>query len=213
MDIEDLGSNPELLHKERRPNQKPVSFQKRSKNIKTHYSNFNTSYHPDLSDKKIFVKTWGCTHNSSDSEYMSGLLAQAGYQIILNDNLKDTADCWVLNSCTVKGPSEQHFINSINDALNKNKSCILAGCVPQSSGQNFLKKFDLTGKSATLSILGVEQIDQIVEIFVRTMRGESVLFLKKAKDKADRPVLDMPKIRRNELGVLGGWKRYNLTRP
>ena len=32
--------------------------------------------------QKIFVKTWGCTHNNSDSEYMTGQLASYGYKII-----------------------------------------------------------------------------------------------------------------------------------
>lgn len=200
MDIEDLGTSPNLLHKERRPHKKPIGFSKRSTRAPTsHFTNFNTSFCPDLADKHIFVKTWGCTHNSSDSEYMAGLLSQAGYKVSLEDSQKDASDCWVLNSCTVKGPSEQHFINSINDALSKNKCCILAGCVPQSSGPAFLKKFNLSASTPSLSILGVEQIDQIVEIVVRTLRGESVTFLKKAKDKKDRPVLDMPKIRKNEL--------------
>jgi threonylcarbamoyladenosine tRNA methylthiotransferase CDKAL1 len=30
----------------------------------------------------IFVKTWGCTHNNSDSEYMAGQLAAYGYKIV-----------------------------------------------------------------------------------------------------------------------------------
>jgi hypothetical protein len=30
----------------------------------------------------IFVKTWGCTHNSSDSEYMAGQLASYGYRLV-----------------------------------------------------------------------------------------------------------------------------------
>ena len=30
----------------------------------------------------IYVKTWGCTHNSSDSEYMAGQLASYGYNIV-----------------------------------------------------------------------------------------------------------------------------------
>ena len=30
----------------------------------------------------IFVRTWGCTHNSSDSEYMAGQLAAYGYKIV-----------------------------------------------------------------------------------------------------------------------------------
>jgi len=29
----------------------------------------------------IYIKTWGCTHNSSDSEYMAGLLAAYGYNL------------------------------------------------------------------------------------------------------------------------------------
>lgn len=33
---------------------------------------------------KIWVKTWGCTHNTSDSEYMAGQLAAYGYNIVGN---------------------------------------------------------------------------------------------------------------------------------
>ena len=29
----------------------------------------------------IFVKTWGCSHNHSDAEYMAGQLAAYGYNI------------------------------------------------------------------------------------------------------------------------------------
>ena len=28
---------------------------------------------------RIYLKTWGCAHNSSDSEYMAGQLAAQGY--------------------------------------------------------------------------------------------------------------------------------------
>ena len=27
---------------------------------------------------QVFVRTWGCSHNNSDSEYMAGLLATYG---------------------------------------------------------------------------------------------------------------------------------------
>jgi threonylcarbamoyladenosine tRNA methylthiotransferase CDKAL1 len=54
----------------------------------------------------IYVKTWGCTHNSSDSEYMAGQLAAYGYKITENEL---DADLWLLNSCTVKNPAEDHF--------------------------------------------------------------------------------------------------------
>ena len=31
--------------------------------------------------QSIYVKTWGCSHNNSDSEYMAGQLAAYGYII------------------------------------------------------------------------------------------------------------------------------------
>ncbi len=30
----------------------------------------------------IYVKTWGCTHNGSDGEYMAGQLAAYGYRLV-----------------------------------------------------------------------------------------------------------------------------------
>lgn len=31
--------------------------------------------------QKIWMKTWGCSHNNSDGEYMAGQLAASGYKI------------------------------------------------------------------------------------------------------------------------------------
>lgn len=47
----------------------------------------------------IYIKTWGCTHNGSDGEYMAGQLAAYGYQLT-DEPAK--AHLWLLNSCTVK---------------------------------------------------------------------------------------------------------------
>lgn len=220
MDIEDIGKDDHHVTMDRfRPNPKPVGIRKRKNKIEakndkasgdtqaensenqTVETQYHHSYIPEVSkNSAIYVKTWGCTHNSSDSEYMAGLLKQAGYNVIIDETRKLEADCWLLNSCTVKGPSEQHFINSINEGLNIGKSCILAGCVPQSSGQAFLNKFNRSaGDSAAISLIGVEQIDRIVEVANATLQGSSVSFLAKPKLKKDRPMLDMPKIRRNAL--------------
>lgn len=54
----------------------------------------------------IYIKTWGCAHNSSDTEYMAGQLAAYGYKLTEN---KNEANLWLLNSCTVKNPAEDHF--------------------------------------------------------------------------------------------------------
>ncbi len=51
---------------------------------------------------KVCVKTFGCSHNMSDSEYMMGILVNEGFQIV-DDVLE--CDIIIINSCTVKGSS------------------------------------------------------------------------------------------------------------
>ncbi|XP_028790546.1 threonylcarbamoyladenosine tRNA methylthiotransferase-like [Neltuma alba] len=43
----------------------------------------------------IFIKTFGCSHNQSDSEYMAGQLLAFGYT--LSDNPEE-ADLWLINT-------------------------------------------------------------------------------------------------------------------
>lgn len=78
----------------------------------------------------VYMRTWGCSHNSSDSEYMAGLLAAAGYKVC---DRMDDAHLWLLNSCTVKTPSEQVLKNQIQSATNKGIPVVVAGCVPQAA--------------------------------------------------------------------------------
>lgn len=60
--------------------------------------------------QKIYVKTFGCSHNVSDSEFMMGQLADYGYEITDNSN---EADLVLVNSCTVKNPSQDAFVKYI----------------------------------------------------------------------------------------------------
>lgn len=73
------------------------------------------------------------------------------------------ADLWLLNSCTVKGPSEDSFINAVRSGKKLKKKIVLAGCVPQ--GQHNHR--DLEG----LSVVGVQQIDRVVEVVEETLNG------------------------------------------
>ncbi|XP_043574878.1 threonylcarbamoyladenosine tRNA methylthiotransferase [Chiloscyllium plagiosum] len=141
--------------------------------------------------QKIWVKTWGCSHNSSDGEYMAGQLAVYGYKITDNSS---NADLWLLNSCTVKNPAEDHFRNTIKKAQEQNKKVVVAGCVPQAQPRmDYIKG---------LSIIGVQQIDRVVEVVEETIKGHSVRLLGQKKDKGKRlggARLDLPKIRKNPL--------------
>lgn len=138
------------------------------------------------------MKTWGCSHNNSDSEYMAGQLVQYGYSLT---NEKDKADLWLLNSCTVKNPSEDTFRNDIQSGLKVGKKVVVAGCVPQggASKQDYMKG---------LSIVGVNQIDRVVEVVEETLKGNTVKLLQSKKVDGKRrpgPSLLMPKVRKNPL--------------
>lgn len=169
----------------------------------------------------VYVKTWGCSHNNSDSEYMAGILASSGYKIVTDhdatasvstsDNLdstqkvtngsnnphahvKWTADVWLLNSCTVKNPAEDHFKNYIESGLNARKKVVLAGCVAQSAPNAEYMK--------SLSIVGVQQIDRVTEVIEESLKGNIVRLLgvrKEGKKKSGGASLSLPKVRRNPL--------------
>jgi threonylcarbamoyladenosine tRNA methylthiotransferase CDKAL1 len=71
---------------------------------------------------------------------------------------------------------------------------VLAGCVPQGAP----KSHYIQG----CSVIGVQQIDRIVEVVEQTLNGNSVRLLsKKKKDnkKYGGASLNLPKVRRNPL--------------
>ncbi|CAI2322532.1 unnamed protein product [Caenorhabditis sp. 36 PRJEB53466] len=135
--------------------------------------------------QKVWVRTWGCSHNTSDSEYMSGLLRKAGYDIMKEG---EHADVWVLNSCTVKTPSEQQANNLVVQGQKAGKKIIMAGCVSQAApSEPWLQN---------VSIVGVKQIDRIVEVVGESLKGNKVRLLSRNRPDA---LLSLPKMRKNEL--------------
>ncbi|KAM7174270.1 threonylcarbamoyladenosine tRNA methylthiotransferase [Macrochelys suwanniensis] len=192
-DIEDIVSAQDVKPHDRQFARKNVvpKVRKRSsqKNVQADDDPPSDSIIPGA--QKIWIRTWGCSHNNSDGEYMAGQLASYGYKITEN---AAEADLWLLNSCTVKSPAEDHFRNSIKKAQEDDKKVVLAGCVPQAQPrQDYLKG---------LSIIGVQQIDRVVEVVEETIKGHSVRLLGQKKDNGKRlggARLDLPKIRKNPL--------------
>ncbi|NXJ91514.1 CDKAL methylthiotransferase, partial [Corythaixoides concolor] len=192
-DIEDIVSAEDLKPHDRQFVRKNVFPKVRKRNsqktTQTEDDPPSDSIIPGV--QKIWIRTWGCSHNNSDGEYMAGQLAAYGYKI--TDNSAE-ADLWLLNSCTVKNPAEDHFRNSIKKAQAGKKKVVLAGCVPQAQPrQDYLKG---------LSIIGVQQIDRVVEVVEETIKGHSVRLLGQKKDNGKRlggARLDLPKIRKNPL--------------
>lgn len=80
-DIEDLISSQELEPKIRYSYRKDVTTRvvKKKHNEEEPEPKYCDSVIPGT--QTIYIKTWGCTHNTSDSEYMAGQLQSFGYKI------------------------------------------------------------------------------------------------------------------------------------
>lgn len=151
----------------------------------------------------VYVHTFGCGHNVSDGEYMAGQLVEKGY--LVTDEWAG-ADAYLINSCTVKNPSEGHFVTMLKKARDTGRPVVVAGCVPQG---------DPTNKEwSDVSIIGVRQIDRVAEAMAEAMQGNVVRYLPSdgvpiargapvsaTADSPDAPLppLDLPKIRRNKF--------------
>lgn len=132
----------------------------------------------------VYVHTYGCAHNASDGEYMQGILVKFGYSLV---DTWEAADVVILNSCTVKNPSQEAAMTLAERAKLAGKAVIIGGCVPQADRN--VKGWE------DLSMVGVTQIDRIVEVVEETLAGNTVKLLQ----KSELPSLDLPKIRKNPL--------------
>lgn len=75
---------------------------------------------------RIFVRTWGCTLNQSDSDIMQALLERSGFKFSMNE---EKADVVVLNTCTVKGATENKINSYLKNLIQRGKKVVVAGCL------------------------------------------------------------------------------------
>lgn len=78
-DIEDLISAQDITPKERYSSRNTVTYRVKKRQEDNNVEPQNMPEIPGTAT--VYVKTWGCTHNSSDSEYMAGQLAAYGYNL------------------------------------------------------------------------------------------------------------------------------------
>lgn len=162
-------------------------------------------------NKIIYIKTFGCALNQSDSELMAGLLKSAGYTVTLsysddaadvnstgvsdtsnsNSNItSDNIDVVIINTCTVKNLAESKFFKELRKWKNTNVKILVAGCIPQAE-----KKL-LTDKLADVSVIGTRQISNVVSVVNEVLHG-SIVHNIDYNNTNER--LNLPKLRRNGI--------------
>jgi len=187
-DLEDLASDGHVSRPER------LGLGEVFRRLRPSTGNWFAAQEPSESSllpgrQRVHVKTFGCPHNQSDGEYLAGQLRDYGYTLV--DSLEES-DAIVINSCTVKHPSETRALNLVTNAQQAGKSVVLAGCVPSSNRK-------LADSLEGVSMLDVTQLDRIVEVVEETIKGHTVKLMEK---RNDLPSLSLPKVRKHRLAEI-----------
>jgi tRNA-2-methylthio-N6-dimethylallyladenosine synthase len=86
----------------------------------------------------VFIETYGCQMNVSDTELMLGKLAAAGYESV---DVPDGADVILLNTCAIRDHAEQRVIGRLGELRRHMKSDSVmgvTGCMAQRLGPRLL---------------------------------------------------------------------------
>lgn len=130
----------------------------------------------------IFIQTFGCSLNVSDSEVMAGLLEKADFKIV---HKPEEAALIIINSCNVKGRTQNLFFSYLEQMQQLKKPIIVGGCIPKT----------LPARVAEFSLISPDQLNMIVEVVEETLNGNTIASL--ADGLLQR--LNLPKVRRNPV--------------
>jgi threonylcarbamoyladenosine tRNA methylthiotransferase CDKAL1 len=146
----------------------------------------------------VWLKTFGCAHNHADGETMAGVLAAQGHRVLMADaeggddsaaataaSSASSADVWVVNSCTVKTPSQTSVGRLAARARAAGIPLIVTGCVPTADKD----APELEGAS----LLGTQHTGRIAEVVSHALAGNTVHLL----GRGPLPSLSLPRVRRN----------------
>ncbi len=73
----------------------------------------------------MYLSLYNCSFIIFD---MAGLLTSYGYTV--TEAFDESADVYLINSCTVKNPSEDTFVNLVHKAQSMHKPVVVAGEYP-----------------------------------------------------------------------------------
>src|SRR3954470_18228491 len=92
------------------------------------------------SHSTVYVETYGCQMNVSDSELMLGKLASAGYTPV---EQPEGADVILVNTCAIRDHAEQRVIGRLGELKRHMKPDTVmgvTGCMAQRLGPTLLEK-------------------------------------------------------------------------
>lgn len=111
--------------------------------------------------KKVYLETYGCQMNVSDSERVASTLASKGFSITSD---QENADIILINTCSVREKAEQKLYSQVGRIRHseREKPVIgVMGCVAQLEGESLFEKIE--GVDFVLGTRAVGRISEAIE--------------------------------------------------
>jgi len=118
----------------------------------------------------VYVETYGCQMNVSDSELMLGKLAAHGYDAV---EQPDGADVILVNTCAIRDHAEQRVIGRLGELKRNMKTGAIVGvtgCMAQRLGPQLLKK----AKHVSV-VIGPDGYRALPDLIEAARRGERTI--------------------------------------
>ncbi|MHA1410364.1 MAG: hypothetical protein ACTSQY_08695, partial [Candidatus Odinarchaeia archaeon] len=109
---------------------------------------------------KLYVETFGCSLNLSDTEFIIGEFLKKGFKL----SSFEEADVIVINTCGVKEHTENKIITYLKKINSLNKKKIIAGCLTKINLERIKKaipSFNLIISPSSYAVLNT-MIDKII---------------------------------------------------
>src|SRR5690606_8265315 len=93
--------------------------------------------------KKLYIESYGCAMNFSDSEIVASILAGQGYN---TTNLLEDADLVLVNTCSIRDKAEQTIrkrlekYNAVKREVNPKMKVGVLGCMAERLKEKFLEE-------------------------------------------------------------------------
>lgn len=131
---------------------------------------------------KVYLETYGCTLNQSDSDIIRGMLSACGHEF---SSIESSADIIVLNTCTVKAATESKIIERIKKFVKLKKKLVITGCM--AVNEKLLRKF-----APRAVIIGPSALCHITDAINDAFAGHATTYLSRDDKQTALRYFDLP---------------------
>ena len=135
---------------------------------------------------KVWIEAYGCSASIADSEMISGILKEAGYEIATK---RSESALNLIVTCSVKDTTEHRMMSRIKTLFKSGKPLVVAGCLPKAD------KAKIESVSSSASLIGPNSIDKAPDAVRSALSGDKLVALK------DSPLdkINIPRVRLNSV--------------